>query len=557
VRRENDREQIEDLKSRFEELKTERARREPDWKEVQKYVAPSVYNWDNPREKIPERPRRFTSRPTHYLKTLVSGVAGYSISPNIVWHKLGLDDPAREDRYGAKDWLESTERVLYAEFRRSNLYSQVIKFIELAATYGHAVMLADEKIGDSRLRFTTCKASEVFLDIDEYDEADTVFRYYTTTLKNAAAFFGRENLPEPRRIDLKDKRNWNNEFTVIHAVYRRQEFDEDASGAKNMPYASVYLDEAQNHILKESGYNEFPYAVFIWDPVIGTAYGESPAIHALDDVRLLNLIDESRIKIAQLSAEPPLNVPDNMRGRENVVPQGYNYYTDPAELMFPIQTGTNFPITLEINQEIENRVKDWMHVDFFLMLQREGNPNKTATEVMELQGEKAAVLSNLVVALNGPLTKIIQRSFNILYRQRKIPPPPASLIDTGARIKVDFVGPLAQAQKKYHESTGIAQGVQLIGAVAQMAPAALDVVDFDQMIKKGLEGAGISRIIIREDEDIEQIRRVREEMQARQQQQAMALEQQKNILSNYNKLNEPVRGGSALDEINRASGGAA
>jgi hypothetical protein len=557
VRREQDREKIENLKTRFEELKAERARREADWKEVQRHVAPSVYDWDNPREKIPKRPVRYTSRPTHYLKTLVSGVAGYSISPNIAWQKLSLEDPAQTDLYGVKDWLELTERLLYAEFRRSNLYLQVTKLIEAAATYGHGVMLVDEQIGDHRLRFTTHKVSEIFLDINEYDEADTVFRYYSMTLKNVAAFFGEENLPEPRREDLKDRRSWNSGFSVIHAVYRREDFDEDSPGAKNMPYASVYLDEAQDHVLKESGYTSFPYAVFIWDPVIGTPYGESPAIHALDDIRLLNLIDKSRIQIAQLSADPPMNVPEDMRGYENVVPRGYNYYIEPNKIMSPILTGTNYPITLEINQEIENRVKDWMHVDFFLMLQREGGPNKTATEVMELQGEKAAVLSDLVVALSGPLTRIIQRSFTILWRQRKIPPPPASLVGTGARLKVDFIGPLSQAQKKYHESAGIAQGIQLIMAVAQIAPEARDVVDFDRVIKTGLEGAGVSQLLIREDEDIERIRRARQEMEAEARAQAIALEQQKNLLSNYNKLNEPVKPGSALEEAGRRPGGAA
>jgi hypothetical protein len=100
VRREEDRERAEDLKARFEELKTERAKREPDWKAVQRYVAPSVFDWDNPREKIPKRAVRFTSRPTHYLKTLVSGVTGYSVSPNIVWQKLGLEDPSQADQIG-------------------------------------------------------------------------------------------------------------------------------------------------------------------------------------------------------------------------------------------------------------------------------------------------------------------------------------------------------------------------------------------------------------------------------------------------------------------------
>jgi hypothetical protein len=550
------REQIEDLKNRFEWLKQERARHETDWKEVQQLVAPSVYNWDNPLDKTPKRPKRFTTRPTHFLKTLVSGITGYSISPNIVWQKLGLEDTRVTDLYGVKDWLELTERLLYAEFKRSNLYPQVGKFVEYAATYGHAAMLIDEYRPDGRLRFMTVKISEVYLDADEYGEVDTVFRYFSMSLRNLASFFGEENLSEARKQDLKDKARWNSEVTVLHAVYPRQDFDDDAPGAWNKPWASVYLDEAQDHVLKESGYDEFPYAVFIWDRIAGTAYGECPAIHAIKDIILLNKIDESRIKITQMSADPALNVPDTMRGRENVVPHGYNYYMTAGEVITPVAVGANYPITLEINRAIEDRVKDWFHVDFFLMLQHEGGKAMTATEVMELQGEKAAVLSDLVVALNDALRQIITRSFNILFRKRMIPMPPEALAGTGTRLKVDFTGPLAQAQKKYHEAGGIAQGLQIAAAVGQIAPAALDVINFDRLLKTGLEGAGVSQMIINEDEDVEKIRRARAEAQERARQEEAAMEQQKNILGNFNKLNEPVKPGSALEEMgNRAGGG--
>jgi hypothetical protein len=554
---EKHRELIEDLTVRFEHLKTERAKREPDWKEVQQLVAPSVFNWNNPQEKIPKRPRRYTSRPTHYLKTLVSGMTGYSVSPNIVWMKLDFEDNGQADVYGARDWLEDVERVMYTEFKRSNLYTQISKFVECAADYGHAILLVDEQLKDNRLRFTTHKISEVYLDTNEYDDVDTVFRYYSMTLKNAAAFFGEENLSKARQLDYKDKKNWNQELTIIHAVYPRVDADGDAPGAKNMPYASVYIDEGQEHLLQESGYTEFPYAVFIWDPVIGTAYGESPAIHALDDIRLLNKIDEARIKITQMSSDPAYNVPDTMRGQEDVVPGGFNYYQSAGEVIQPIQTGQNYPITLEINQAIENRVKDWFHVDFFLMLQHEGRNNMTATEVMELQGEKAAVLSDLVVNFNAALQKIVSRSFNLLYRQRKIPPMPMDLMGSGARMKVDFIGPLSQSQKKYHESGGIAQGMQLLGNVAQVSPTALDVVDFDQLVKLGLQNAGVSQLIIREDDDIAAIRGERAAMQEQIQQQQLALEEQKNIMGNANKMNEPVKQGSLLEAINQQMGGRA
>jgi len=549
--KEKDKELVEDIKSRLEYLRTVRAQREDDWKDVQKLVAPSVFNWDNPADRKPKRPKRFTSRPTNFLKTLRSGICGYSISPNIMWLKLGFEEQGHTEEYGAKDWLEAVEKTLYAAFNRSNLYPQVSKFIENASTYGHAVMLIDELLSENKVRFSNLNANEIFLDINEYDEVDTVFRRYNMTLKNAAAFFGEDKLHDTLKLDLKDKKKWNNELTLIHAVYRRKDFNKESMSSKNMPYASVYIDESRDFLIEEGGYNEFPFSVFLWDQVTGTPYGESPAIHALTDIQLLNIVNEAKIKIAQMSAEPALNVPDDMRENVNVVPRAYNYYSKPDQIITPIKTGENYNISLEIENAMENRVKDWFHVDFFLALMNERPANITATYVMELQGEKAAVLSDLVVNLNYALTKIIQRSFNLLWRQRKIPTPPESIAELGAKLKVDFIGPLAQAQKKYHESAGIGQGISLIGAIANMSPDSLDVIDFDQTLKTGLEGMGFAQIAIREDKDIEELRRQRAQAQQQAQQQAQAMEQQKQLMGNYDKLNEPVKPGGAIDELNK------
>jgi len=551
----NEKEFVDGLKSRFEHLKSERAKWEADWNEAQRLVAPSARSWSDPRDKKPARPKRFTSRPTNYLETMRSGITGYSVSPNIAWLKLGFEDAGHAERHGAKDWLEAVEKTLYAEFSRSNLYKQVSRFVENAACYGHAVMLADERLGAGRARFTTLDTRELYLDINEFDEVDAVFRRHSMTLGNAASFFGEEKLCEERRLELEDRKNLNNEMVILHAVYKREDFDPESPAARDMPYASVYLDEERDRLIEESGYAEFPFAVFLWDQASGAAYGDSPAIQALDDIRLLNIVDECRIKICEMSAEPPLNVPDTMKETVNVVPAGFNYYTDPKEIITPIQTGVNFPVTLEINREMENRARDWFHVDFFLALMRENPGNVTATYVMELQGEKAAVLSDMVVGLNGALGQIIRRTFNILWRQRRLPMPPESLRGSGAEMKIDFMGPLAQAQKKHHESAGIAGGMQLIGAVAKIFPEALDTIDFDQTLKSGLEGLGFPQIAVREDRDIKALRAARARQQAMMAQQQQAMEQQKNLLGNYGKLNEPVQAGSAIEQMEQMQGG--
>jgi hypothetical protein len=51
------------------------------------------------------------------------------------------------------------------------------------------------------------------------------------------------------------------------------------------------------------------------------------------------------------------------------------------------------------------------------------------------------------------------------------------------------------------------------------------------------------------------MRKQRAEQQAQMQQQALAMEQQKTLMGNMDKLNKPVQPGSPLDEINKQMGG--
>jgi hypothetical protein len=537
-------------------LKTERKKHEANWEEVQKYVAPSVLSFGNLTDKIPKRPKRFTGKPANYLETMVAGITGYSVSPNIVWLKMSLENTDQLGLYGVKDWLEKCERVFYAAFGRSNIYLQTPKLVEYGGLFGHGAMLIDEDLNRNRLRFITIPERELYFNFNEYDEIDVVYREFTMTVANAAKFFGLENMDEQVQIDHKDKNKRNNEITILHAVYPREEYDEEKPDGKNMPFASLYIDQTHKHLIEESGYHEFPYAILLWDKIVGTAYSESPAIHALDDILMLSKTEDTRLRIAQLSAEPPMNVHDNMRGSENVVPRGYNYFKKPEEMMMPINTGANYPISLEITREYEARVKNWFHVDFFLMLQAQGDvKNMTATAVTALQGEKAAVLSNLITSLNSTLQAIVQRCFGILYRQGKIPPIPESLQGVWSDLKVGFVGPLAQAQKKYLESGGIAQGLNFIAGLANLAPQTLDIVDFDKLTKIGLEGTGVPQTVIREDEDTAKIRQMRAEQQAQAQQQAAAMQQSQNLLGNLDKLNQKVEQGSTLEGLNQLAGG--
>lgn len=547
---ENEKELIEELTSRFNELVNIRSQFEPSWTEAQKYVAPSVYSWTD-RDAIPTTPKRFASEPCKYMKTLVSGLIGYSISPSIKWFKLTLDNRDDLDKDGVKDWLESCDIATVDCFTRSNLYREVTGFIEDAMVLGHSVMLIDEDLQENKIRYTHMKTSELYLDVNGYGKVDTVFRSYRLTLRQAAEMYGIENLDQRLQDDYKDPKKRSQKIDLLFAVYPRKEYNENLKDAKNKPYAAITIDMSNSKVIEESGYDEFPYAVYEFKRIPGYPYSESLSKDALPDIKFLNIAKETSLKIAQTSAEPPMKASNHLK-HISVVPKGLTLLERSDDVLEPIKTGDNYPITLEILADLKQTIKDWYQVDFFLMLEAATNKQMTATEVMERQGEKAAVLSDLIVSMNDSLSQIIKRTFNLLLKRGEIPIPPDSLAGTqDVSMRIEYDGPLSQAQKRYYSTGTITNSLAAAAQVIQFFPNSADYIDADTLIKKTMENTGMPESVIREDRDVKKIR----EERAAAQQQALQMQQQQqlqqDLMSNSDKLNQKVNPGSTLDQLNQ------
>ena len=140
-------------------------------------------------------------------------------------------------------------------------------------------------------------------------------------------------------------------------------------------------------------------------------------------------------------------------------------------------------------------------------------------------------------------------------RAQMLPPPPAALLKQQAIIKIDFTGPLAQNQKKYHQMGGTVQALSAVGPIIQMFPNAGDFLDGDELMKSTMEGMGMPQNIIREDDDVRKIReeRIKAQQEAAAQQQQMAMAQ--TLMQNANKMGEAAQEGSMMSEINKKLAG--
>lgn len=91
--------------------------------------------------------------------------------------------------------------------------------------------------------------------------------------------------------------------------------------------------------------------------------------------------------------------------------------------------------------------------------------------------------------------------------------------------------------------------LMLAQPVLQLSPESVDYIDGDALLKNVLETNGFPQTAIREEEEVQKMRQARAEAQMQAMQMQAMQQQQEALMGNYDKLNEPVREGSPIQEL--------
>ncbi len=509
------------------------------------------------------------------LNLLADGLHGYLVSPAIRWFSLTLPVRMQEMRYSAnmrqwggrmldeipdvKEWLEDVEEVMYADFRASNFYETTPAVFRQGGSVGTVSCYCEQDTKSSRLVFFVPHFRECYIAQDRFGRVDTVFRKYPLTNRDLVDKFGLERLQE---LDFNFKNQFEKqpyaERKVIHAVYPRTDYDPERVDNKNMPYASCWILEAgPKKIIEESGYRMAPATTWRWSRNSHEWYGRSPAWFAMVEILKAQQQALTNLKAGHRAADPPYALMESLRGRANLNAAGRTWLQRGEEPPTILDQGLRgIPIALEFEQATQQAIKEHFHVDFFLMLSRAAfeKIQMTATQVIEMQREKAAILGTRIGRLQSEfLNPIIDQVFSIESDSGKLPPPPDILYEyVGARMEVDYLGPLAQAQKRLFKTQSIQSALASLAVFGQISPEAmieaLDRVDIDATAKEILETTGFPAKCIRDDNEVRARRDARAQQMQMQQTMAGGLELAK-ALPGMSKAAEP---GSPLDMMGMA-----
>jgi hypothetical protein len=488
------------------------------------------------------------------LRILAAGMQGGLTSPSRPWFRLTLSDQDLAGSTEVKTWLHLVRQILLNIFQRSNFYGVTHSGYAELAVFGTWSMLMEEDF-QSVIRCRPFTCGEYMLGLDSTYRPDSVYRRFRMTVRQMVQEFGLKACSDAVQTAYQNGQT-EQLVDIVHAI---QPSDFTQTARRDMKYDSVYFEDKRStgEILKKSGYRICPFVAPRWDVTSTDVYGRSPGMDALGDVKMLQKMEEKKLKALDKLVDPPMVAPSSMRKHGvTIVPGGINYVDTLGEgglkgfgPAYQVQPDLQ-DMAFELDR-VETRVRRFFFNDLFLSILT-NNKTMTATEVAERHEEKLLVLGPVLERLQSEmLDPIIERVFDIALELGMLPPPPQAL--SGQPLKVEYISLLAQAQKLIGVS-GVQQVVGFAVGVAPVAPEIMDKLDLDAAVGEMADMHGINPKIVRGDDEVGAIR------QGRQQQMAAAAAMQTaqaGAATAKDLGTTPMGDGTALDAVNAQAGGVA
>lgn len=540
------------------DLEQRRSVWEREWEEITPYVNPrrsffqNDYSTDEEGKPVAEDV--YDSTAIDDSTTMRDGLVGYNVGPRIRWCALGLSQPELIDLPYVKDWLEDCEKILYMIWSNSNFYSAAAEMIMDAVSIGTATMLVEDPIRPMTLVYDCRHPKETYID-DYRGEVNLWMRKVWMKGRDLISRYGVEALggEDGRLYKSALKAPFKRDFLIRQFIHPRDEAFVDSYNPLNRPWVSIEIAQDTKQIIWEDGFYESPAMTWRWEKNADETYGRSPALKAKSEILRLNEIGRTMLEKVQLDVEPPLSVPEELEGRERMIPFGSNYYRRDNREIKAIQLGGSYPIAIDWVDRLEQRIHNHFHADLFKML-TQATRQMTAREINERMGEKVALLSAPLTGQNNEmLAPAVKRTFHLAMRNGWLPLPPPALAKMNVQIDVEFVGPLAQAQQRYHQSHNVNAGIGTIAALAQSSGhmEIWDNGDLDELSRFIMENEGWPQKAIKEVVDRDRLRQKRAEEMEKQKK----LENAERVAGMVPDISQAPEPGSLAETISKSGVG--
>jgi len=446
------------------------------------------------------------------LRILSSGMMSGISSPARPWFRLITPYDELMDSENVRGWLHEVEELMRTVFSRSNIYNALPLCYRDLGAWGTSAICVEEDDLDV-IRAYSYPVGSYCVQNSERMTIDTLYHETSMTVGQIAQKFGLDNASQS--LKLKWERNEHDtSVPLLHVIEPNETYNASQLGKQGKRWRSVWM-ELEGGLMdgpplyEGNGYHEFPCMVPRWDVNGQDAYGESPAMEALGDIKGLQQLEKRKLSALDKATNPPMVGPVTLQQKHRstlagdvtfVESDGGSQKFEPAYMV----DSRAFLLREEI-AEHQKRIMEQFYADLFLMLANSAQAQPiTAREVDERHEEKMLQLGPVLERLHDELLHpLIDRVFEIMLRKGLVPPAPPEL--QGMELRVEFISVLAQAQKLLG-TVSLERLVAFVGSNVEVYPEAADKLDMDEVIDDYAGMLGTSPSVVRTGEKLKAIR---------------------------------------------------
>lgn len=483
------------IRATTSELKLLRQSFEPQWREVADFATPyrirlqlSDYNRGDRRNQ-----RIYDSTATMALRTGESGMMSGITSPAKRWMRLVPKDPYLRELPRAMSWCDFVTNGILSCFEGANTY------VTLPTMYGNMMSFATgamsiEEDPETVIHTRTFPTGSFWIGQDYRGKVNKFYREFRWTVSQLYERLGKSAEFSSHVQDLIDHSKWDEWIDVGHLITPNHEYHEDRPSLRKKPFYSCWFELGTSSTTKggyqhddelflhESGFDSCPVVVGRWNVTEGDVWGiDCPAMTAIGDIKSLQLGEKRAWQGVEKVVNPHWVVPTALQGQDlNFLPGEHTSVTETADARirpaYEMPPAFLQPLEAKMAQ-VRERINQAYYVDLFRMLDQLEDRTRTATEIAERKEEKLIQLVPTLGQINRSVLKpMIDRTFEIMVRQNRIPPAPPEL--RGQALDIEYLGVLAQAQQAIH-----------VGPVERLTAYALQFAQLDQRAVLKLNGA--------------------------------------------------------------------
>lgn len=509
---------------RFDEMKGHRLGREAEWQQIADHFTPRKDFSCAPRRGELRRRRLTSSAPAVALRNSAAMLVSYLIDPSQPFIRPNAENSlvaaGRSTRLGsgATDFLDGMGWAIHQRMMRPAsgfLASSSRLSIELWA-FGTGIQWIGHKRGFGPI-YNTRPLRSCWISCNADGIVDTVYYQFQLplwrvlqTYENARYVDNWQNVSEAKSREL---------VTILHTVEPR------ANGQKygpkeRKPFAERYLCLEEKAILREGGYDSFPYAVPRLEVEDGSDYGTGRCWYALPDAIGLSTLQQGIENAVDLRVAPPILRPkrmfakplDRRPGADNVYDPGQLGFMDTQKAFQKLDVAGDVGVGMQHGAVLRSDLEAAMLVDW-MRLRESGNV--TAEEIKERRNLRVGIMSAHVPGIDREWMGVAaERTAEILMAEGDLGDPPAEL--SGADVEWDYDGPLARAQR-IGQCEAFDRMLERAIKAKEMDPAAPYVLNIREGLRACAEAEGLPIGTLRPREEVEELIEQADEQAAEQQ----------------------------------------